>query len=58
MPQEVQHVQRVEGGFDASRYAAVREWAVSADGVQVPMTLAWRRDCLQRDGSNPALLTA
>jgi oligopeptidase B len=47
--------QAVLGGYDPSRYATERVWATAPDGVQVPISLVYRRD-LPRDGSAPCLL--
>jgi oligopeptidase B len=47
--------QAVLGGYDPSRYATERVWAAAPDGVQVPISLVYRRD-LPRDGSAPCLL--
>lgn len=40
---------------DFSAVAETHEWATSADGTKIPMTLLHRRD-LARDGKNPAWL--
>lgn len=45
--------QEVPGGFDSSRYASERLWVTANDGVGVPVSLVYRRDCLKRDGTNP-----
>jgi oligopeptidase B len=47
--------QPVLGGYDPSQYETVRQWATAPDGVQVPMSLVYRRG-IARDGSSPALL--
>lgn len=42
----------VPGGFDRTRYASERIFARAADGVEVPISLVWRKD--QREpGKNP-----
>ena len=41
--------------YDPARYATERLWATSPDGVQVPISLVYRRD-LQSTGGNPLLL--
>jgi oligopeptidase B len=43
-------------GFEASRYASDRFWAVARDGTRVPVTLAWRRDRGAQDGRAPLLV--
>jgi len=45
----------VLGGFDASQYVSRRLWAKAADGAEIPMTIAHRRD-LELDGTVPVLL--
>ncbi len=52
---ELKKRQIVLGGFDPDRYQSERLWATSHDGVQVPISLVYRKGLL-RDGSNPALL--
>ena len=47
--------QPVRGGYDRDRYITERVWAGAPDGVQVPISIVYRRG-LARDGSNPALL--
>jgi oligopeptidase B len=41
----------VPGGFDRTLYASERVFATAADGVQVPVSLVYRKDCRTR--SNP-----
>lgn len=41
-------------GFDPTEYRTERAFATSADGTQVPLTLAWRKD--RPEGPGPALL--
>ncbi len=45
--------QEVPGGFDRERYASERLWATASDGVRVPVSLVYRRDRFQKDGTNP-----
>jgi oligopeptidase B len=45
-------------GFDPSAYSSQLEWASSADGTRVPITVAYRADLLRGDGSNKAVLHA
>ena len=47
--------QPVLGGYDPSLYETERIWATAADGVEVPISLVYRRG-VARDGSAPALL--
>ena len=48
----------VLGGFDKTHYTTVRLWAPARDGVEVPISLVYRTELFQGDGSNPALLYA
>ncbi len=50
--------QKVEGGFDASRYETKRIWAKATDGTMVPISLVYRKENFQKDGTNPLLLYA
>jgi oligopeptidase B len=45
--------QEVPGGFDSLRYASERLWVTASDGVKVPVSLVYRRDSFQKDGTNP-----
>ncbi|WP_035348888.1 S9 family peptidase [Edaphobacter aggregans] len=45
--------QEVPGGFDSSRYGSERLWVTASDGVNVPVSVVYRRDSFQRDGTNP-----
>ncbi|XP_058090244.1 uncharacterized protein LOC131236807 isoform X1 [Magnolia sinica] len=49
-------IEAVLGGFDASRYATERQWAVASDGTQVPISIVYRKDLVKLDGSDPLLL--
>ena len=46
----------VLGGFQRSNYVTERRWAKAPDGVEVPLTLLWRKDAAKLDGSDPLLL--
>ena len=50
--------QKVGGGYRQSDYETHRLWAKAEDGTQVPITVAYRRDRMRKDGSNPLLLYA
>ena len=47
----------VLGGYDATRYASERTFAVAADGVRVPISIYYRKD-LRKPGAQPMLLNA
>jgi oligopeptidase B len=47
--------QEVPGGFDPSNYATERLWAAARDGVQVPISIVYRKG-FPRDGSGALLL--
>ena len=46
-------MQEVPGGFDPVLYASERVWVVAADGVEIPVSLVYRRDKFAKDGTNP-----
>ena len=46
-------MQEVPGGFDLSLYASERVMVTAADGVEVPVSLVYRRDSFHRNGANP-----
>lgn len=48
--------QEVLGGYDASLYVSERLFAVSHDGIRVPMSIVYRKDKFKKDGSNPLFL--
>ena len=45
--------QEVPGGFDRARYASERVWVRAEDGVEVPVSVVYRRDGFEKDGTNP-----
>ncbi len=45
--------QEVPCNFDRTIYASERVWATAADGVCVPVSMVYRRDLFQQDGTNP-----
>lgn len=47
--------QDVQGDFDADRYQSERLWAIGHDGVEIPISLVYRKDQRQ-DGPQPLLL--
>ncbi|BAF20571.1 uncharacterized protein [Oryza sativa Japonica Group] len=49
-------IDTVLGGFDASNYVTERKWAAASDGTQIPMTILYRKDRVNLDGSDPMLL--
>ncbi|MDQ2963500.1 MAG: S9 family peptidase [Pseudomonadota bacterium] len=40
-------------GYDKSSYVSVRLWAPARDGKRIPVSLAYRKDLFNRDGSAP-----
>lgn len=46
----------VLGGFDSADYETERLFATAKDGVEVPISLVYRKDLFAGDGSNPLLL--
>lgn len=47
---------KVLGGFDSSNYVTERKWASAPDGVQIPLSIVYRKDLVKLDGSDPLLL--
>ena len=47
----------VVGGYDASQYESKRLWSKSRDGVNVPMSMVYKKG-IDLDGKNPLLLYA
>ena len=45
--------QAVPGGFDAAQYASERLWFKAPDGVEVPISLVYRRDKFHKDRKSP-----
>ncbi|ADW68606.1 S9 family peptidase [Granulicella tundricola] len=45
--------QAVPGGFDPANYASERLWVPATDGVQIPVSLVYRRDQFAKDATNP-----
>jgi len=50
-------VDRILGGFDSNQYRTIRMMVAARDGVNVPVSLAYRRDTML-DGTAPALIYA
>ncbi len=48
----------VIGGYDPNLYISKQIFAPSYDGVKVPISLVYRKDLFQKDGSNPLYLYA
>jgi oligopeptidase B len=48
----------VPGGYDSSKYKSERVWAVARDGVRVPVSIIYRADMKETDGSNPLYVYA
>jgi oligopeptidase B len=44
---------KVLGGFDANEYAAERVFVPARDGKNIPVTLVYRKDKFEKDGTNP-----
>lgn len=43
-------------GYDASLYATTRLWADARDGQRIPVTLSWRSDKAQANGTAPIMV--
>ena len=48
--------QEVVGGHNPSDYHSERIWATAEDGVQVPISLVYKKSTFTKDGKNPLLL--
>jgi oligopeptidase B len=53
--QELLKREKIGGGFDPDNYESRYLWATARDGVQVPISIVYRKDQLDR-GHNPLLL--
>lgn len=45
--------QEIPGGFDRANYASERLWITASDGVKIPVSLVYRRDKFNKDGTSP-----
>ena len=54
---ELKKQYEVKGGYDASRYQSERIFATAPDGVEVPISLVYRRG-FEKNGQTPLLLYA
>ena len=48
--------QVVLGGYDPSLYHTERIMAIAPDGVEIPISLVYRKDLFRKEGTNPCLL--
>ena len=46
----------VSGGYDKEKYQSEKIYITSDDGVQIPVSLFYRKNKFKRDGTNPLLL--
>ncbi|KIE04969.1 Protease II [Candidatus Jidaibacter acanthamoeba] len=53
---ETLKTKEVLGGYDKSYYASERIFAKGKDGVEIPISLVYRKDRFKHDGSNPLYL--
>ncbi|MDF3047650.1 MAG: peptidase prolyl oligopeptidase domain protein beta-propeller [Candidatus Midichloriaceae bacterium] len=49
-------IQEIPSGYDTKEYQTKRVWAISNDGVKVPISILYRKDLFTQDGSNPLYL--
>lgn len=49
--------QEVPGGYDPAQYISDRQWVTVRDGVQVPLSIVYKKG-FERDGTRPLLLYA
>eukprot|EP00850_Spirogloea_muscicola_P003951 SM000016S01939 [mRNA] locus=s16:762582:774087:- [translate_table: standard] len=52
----LKRVQPVLGGFDKDNYATVRRWATAEDNTKVPISIVYRKEKANLDGTDPVLL--
>ncbi|MFP6873706.1 MAG: S9 family peptidase [Verrucomicrobiales bacterium] len=50
--------QPVLGGYDPEKYTTERHFVTAGDGARVPLSIIYRRDAFQKDGTAPLLLYA
>lgn len=43
----------IPGGYDPALYGSERVWATAQDGVEVPISVVYRKDLAKKDGTNP-----
>ncbi len=48
--------QPVLGGYDPEKYTTERHFVTAGDGAKVPLSIVYRRDAFQNDGTAPLLL--
>jgi len=53
---KVLKVQQIPSGYDADAYHTTRVFALSEGGVEVPISLVYRKEHFRQDGSNPLYL--
>lgn len=49
-------VTEIPSGFNPEEYEVKREFAISSDGVKVPISLLYKKNMFRKDGSNPIYL--
>lgn len=52
----LKRVTPILGGFSREDYVTERLWARAADGVEVPISLVYRKGLVKKDGSDHMLL--
>lgn len=48
----------VKGGYNVSEYVSERFFAKGHDGVEIPISLVYKKDLFRKDGTNPLYLEA
>lgn len=51
--EKIQLKQQMVNNYDPSLYVTKRIWITAADGTNVPVSIAYRKDKFKQDGSNP-----
>jgi oligopeptidase B len=53
---QTKKVQPVLGGFAKEDYVTERHWVTASDGVEVPVSLVYRKGLAKLDGTDPCML--
>lgn len=53
----VRKIQKIPSGYNAEEYTSERVWAVSHDGIKVPVSLVYKKS-LRKNGPQPTMLYA
>ena len=54
----IKKVQPILGSFSSDNYTTAQLWALASDSKKIPISVAYRKDRVNLDGSAPLLLAA